>query len=61
MLDLLKQKEILLTQLSYYADTLGYTHPQTVATSQELDLIVNETMHSFSIENEYGCLQQRFS
>jgi hypothetical protein len=42
MLDLLKQKEKLLNQLSQFADTLGYTHPHTVAKSQELDVIVNK-------------------
>lgn len=42
MLDLLKQKERLLIQLSHYADTLGYTHPRTVAKSQELDVVVNK-------------------
>jgi len=42
MLDLLKQKERLLVQLSHYADTLGYTHPNTVAKSQELDVVINK-------------------
>lgn len=60
MLDLLNKKEELLIQLSHYADTLGYTHPLTVATSQKLDLIINKTMRSFPVENDYGCLQQRF-
>ena len=42
MLDLLKQKENLLMQLSHYAQTLGFTHPKTVSKSQELDQIVNQ-------------------
>ena len=42
MLDLLIQKDILLLQLLHYADTFGYTHPTTVAKSQELDVVVNK-------------------
>ena len=42
MLDLVKQKDTLLGQLSHYADTLGLTHPKTVKKSQELDVIVNK-------------------
>ena len=42
MLDLLKQKDTLLTQLHYYANTLGLTHPRTVKKSQELDVIINK-------------------
>jgi len=42
MLDLLKQKNILLTQLHYYVNKFGLTHPRTVKKSQELDVIVNK-------------------
>jgi len=42
MLDLLKQKNILLTQLSYYANSFGLAHPRTVKKSQELDVVVNK-------------------
>jgi len=42
MLDLLKQKSILLTQLDYYANSFGLTHPHTVKKSQELDIVVNK-------------------
>lgn len=42
MLDLLEKKDILLTQLHHYVNTLGLTHPYTVKKSQELDVIINE-------------------
>ena len=42
MLELLIQKDTLLTQLHYYANTLGLTHPNTIKKSQELDVIVNK-------------------
>jgi len=42
MLDLLEQKNILLTQLNYYANSFGLTHPRTVKKSQELDVVVNK-------------------
>ena len=42
MLDLLKQKNILLTQLHHCANNFGLTHPRTVKKSQELDVIVNK-------------------
>jgi len=42
MLELLVQKDTLLTQLHYYAKTFGLTHPNTVSKSQELDVIVNK-------------------
>lgn len=48
MIDLLKQKERLLIQLAHCADTFGYTHPCTVAKSQELDVIINKMMLSDS-------------
>ena len=42
MLELLIQKDTLLTQLHYYANTFGLTHPNTVQKSQELDVVVNK-------------------
>ncbi|MCL1989731.1 MAG: aspartyl-phosphate phosphatase Spo0E family protein [Defluviitaleaceae bacterium] len=42
MLDLLQQKDILLSQLHHYAETLGLSHPHTVKKSQELDVIINQ-------------------
>lgn len=42
MKDLLKEKDTLLMQLHYYANTLGLTHPRTVKKSQELDVIINK-------------------
>jgi len=41
MLDLLKQKDTLLSQLQQYANTFGLSHPYTVKKSQELDVIIN--------------------
>ena len=42
MLDLLKQKDTLLTQLHHYVNTFGLAHPHTVKKSQELDLVINK-------------------
>ena len=42
MLELLIQKDTLLTQLHHYANTFGLTHPDTVQKSQELDVVVNK-------------------
>ena len=44
MLDLLKEKERLLIQLSQVAEEMGYTHPRTIAKSQELDVVINQLM-----------------
>ena len=42
MLDLMKRKDALLTELHQCADFFGLAHPRTVAKSQELDVIVNK-------------------
>jgi len=42
MLELLIQKDTLLTQLHHYATTLGLNHPCTIEKSQELDVVVNK-------------------
>ena len=42
MLELLIEKDTLLTQLHHYVTTLGLTHPYTIEKSQELDAIVNK-------------------
>jgi len=42
MLELVKEKDTLLTQLHDCVDTFGLAHPKTVAKSQELDVIVTK-------------------
>ena len=42
MLDLVRRKDTLLTELHQCVDTFGLAHPKTVRKSQELDVIVNE-------------------
>jgi len=52
MLNLLKQKDILLSQLHHYADTFGLSHPYTVQKSQELDVIINQIVFFQDIKIE---------
>ena len=55
MLDLLKQKDTLLSQLHRYANTFGLTHPYTVKKSQELDVIVNKiTFQNIEMQKRAG-------
>jgi len=55
MLELLKQKDVLLKQLKHYVETFGLTHSHTVSKSQELDAVIYEIiLQNIEIQRRVG-------